>query len=428
MNTAMPIPVFVPNLKRRTDRKESIMREFEGREEFSLHVVEAIEHQIGAIGLWQTIIHILEQLVSDEDDFIIFCEDDHYFTSAYSTEKLLHAINIAGERNADLLMGGVSGFSSVLPVAGELYWVEKFSGLQFTVIFRRFFQRIINAPMEKFHAADYHMSDLTTDKMLIYPAFSAQKEFGYSDATPKNAEAGKVTQYFEQVAERLQILNNVSAFYSKMRVPETASEDYSNICIPVYLLINEQEQTAFASAKKTFSDRKEFEHRIINNQSAHPIAALQECVADATAQDDDIIIICREGHLFSDAYAKDYLLQNIIAAYQQGAALLAGDAEMFGFAMPISENRYWVNEVKGWHLLVIFSKVFRQILDEPWDNDMLLDDFLSTISSNKMLLYPFISQTTDNLMSTAVWLPPPQQRLLGIRNAYNKYLNETVCM
>ena len=428
MNTAMPIPVFVPNLKRRTDRKESIMREFEGRQEFSLHVVEAIEHKIGAIGLWQTIVQILQQFVSDEDDFIIFCEDDHYFTSAYSTEKLLHAINIAKERNADLLMGGVSGFSSVLPVAGELYWVEKFSGLQFTVIFRRFFQHIIEAPMDNFNAADYHMSDLTTDKMLIYPAFSAQKEFGYSDATPKNAAAGKVTQYFEQVAERLQILNNVSAFYSKMSISETAPEDYNNICIPVYLLINEQQHAAFALAEKTFADRKEFEHRNIQTPSAHPIAALQECIADAAAQDDDIIIICREGHLFSDAYSKDYLLQNIIAAYQQGAALLAGDAEMFGFAMPISGNRYWVNEVKGWHLLVVFSKVFQQILDEPWDNDMQLDDFLSTTSSNKMLLYPFISRMTDNAMSTSGWLPAAQQRLSGIRRAYNKYLNETVCM
>ncbi len=428
MNTAMPIPVFVPNLKRRTDRKESIMREFEGRQEFSLHVVEAIEHQVGAIGLWQTILQILQHFVSDEDDFIILCEDDHYFTGAYTTEKLLHAISIATERNADLLLGGVSGFSSVLPVAGELYWVEKFSGLQFTVIFRRFFQRIIAAPMENFNAADYHMSDLTADKMLIYPAFSAQKEFGYSDATPKNAEAGKVTQYFEQVAERLQILNNVSAFYSKMPAQSTVPEDHTNICIPVYLLINEQQHAALASAEKTFADRKEFEHRKIKNQSAHPIAALQACVADAAAQDDDIIIICREGHVFSDAYSKDYLLQNIIAAYQQGAALLAGDAEMFGFAMPISENRYWVNEVKGWHLLVIFSKVFRQILDEPWDNDTLPDDFLSTTSSNKMLLYPFISQTTDNPMSTSGWLPPARQRLIGIRSAYNKYLNETVCM
>lgn len=48
----IPIPTYIINLKSRIDRKEHKLKEFAVRVEFKIHIVEVIEHEIGAIGLW----------------------------------------------------------------------------------------------------------------------------------------------------------------------------------------------------------------------------------------------------------------------------------------------------------------------------------------------------------------------------------------
>ena len=55
MNQKYKIPTYVVNLKHRIDRKDHSISEFAGREEFDLQIITAIEHERGAMGLWQTI-------------------------------------------------------------------------------------------------------------------------------------------------------------------------------------------------------------------------------------------------------------------------------------------------------------------------------------------------------------------------------------
>src|SRR5580698_8291267 len=129
------IPTYVINLKKRTDRKENVLKEFAGRPEFKVNMVEAIEHSRGATGLWLTIREILLNRVDPSEEFILLCEDDHQFTEYYAEERLRSFIREAAERNADVLCGGVSWFDDSFPVLENLFWVRKFSGLQFTIIF-----------------------------------------------------------------------------------------------------------------------------------------------------------------------------------------------------------------------------------------------------------------------------------------------------
>src|SRR5690348_7621180 len=100
------IPVFAINLKSRTGRKQHILQQFCQKEEFDLHIVEACQHPNGAIGLWKSITHILQDLVTDESEYIIICEDDHEFTNDYDKKYLLKCINYANENDADVLLGG----------------------------------------------------------------------------------------------------------------------------------------------------------------------------------------------------------------------------------------------------------------------------------------------------------------------------------
>ena len=80
----MKINVFAVNLVYRTDRKEHIISQFTNKPEFSLTVVPAIEHKIGAYGLWQTVQKIVRGEVEKQSEYFILCEDDHTFTKQYS--------------------------------------------------------------------------------------------------------------------------------------------------------------------------------------------------------------------------------------------------------------------------------------------------------------------------------------------------------
>lgn len=74
------LPTYVINLKSRNERLHHILRQFKARPEFNVQLVEACEHKIGAIGLWQSIVKITEMAIINDDDVIVICEDDHEFT------------------------------------------------------------------------------------------------------------------------------------------------------------------------------------------------------------------------------------------------------------------------------------------------------------------------------------------------------------
>lgn len=88
INQDYPIPTYVINLSNRSDRKEGILKEFSGRDEFSVTIIEGIKDKIGTRGLWLSIKNILENLVDDPVPFILLCEDDHQFTINYSKKTI----------------------------------------------------------------------------------------------------------------------------------------------------------------------------------------------------------------------------------------------------------------------------------------------------------------------------------------------------
>ncbi|GGC36259.1 glycosyl transferase [Parapedobacter defluvii] len=207
------IKTFVINLSKRKDRKQSIISEFGGRKEFEVFIVPASRHKIGAIGLWNSICQIIQNALTGKDDFIIICEDDHVFTKEYNTKRLFDSISMAGEWKADVLLGGVSWLDSTLQVDKEIFWVNRFNGLQFTVVFRKFFERILRAEFVPGDDADLKFSTLSDAVFLLHPFISIQKEFGYSDITTGNDKKGKVSSLFSAQTEKLNQLKSVASYY-----------------------------------------------------------------------------------------------------------------------------------------------------------------------------------------------------------------------
>lgn len=213
MTNSQQIDTYIINLPQRQDRKAHILQTFADKPEFSMQVIPAITHKTGAVGLWLTLQQIVRN-AGPEKPYILLCEDDHQFTTHYSTDKLFSAINTAHAANADLLLGGVSWFGDVVQIAQQVFWVDQFTGLQFTIIFNRFYQKILEADFFSDDSSDFKLSMLSAGKLLMHPFISTQKEFGYSDVTAKNDNnPGHIDKLFSAAGEKLQHLKTVRNFY-----------------------------------------------------------------------------------------------------------------------------------------------------------------------------------------------------------------------
>lgn len=217
--SGLVIPVYVINLPQRTDRLEHIQGQLENRSEFEVHYVEAIKHNIGAVGLWKSIIKVVDLAISNEDDVIIICEDDHLFTKYYCKERLIKNILKSHFDGVDILSGGINnGFNYAAKVDEDRFWVDHFYGTQFIVIYRRMFEKIKNTPYDDTVTADDFLSLMTNKKMVLYPFISRQQFFGYSDISPRPSKVPETfATGFEKAHHRLREVSGAhKMFFRKL--------------------------------------------------------------------------------------------------------------------------------------------------------------------------------------------------------------------
>lgn len=211
--THTPIPVHALHMPARTERLQSLESQFAGRSEFRLHVVRPVAHRSPVVSLWRSFVKIVEEEAAASSPFFIFCEDDHVFTRHYSAARLRRAIRQADALGADLLSGGMSWIRTPLQLERHLFWVERFNGMQFTVVFRRFYPVILAHADARGQAADIYLSGLSDNLLVMHPYISRQQEFGYSDVTPMNNRRGHVTDIFDKTCRTLDMLSKVGAHY-----------------------------------------------------------------------------------------------------------------------------------------------------------------------------------------------------------------------
>ena len=213
----MKLKVYIPNLPQRTERRASITEQFDGKDLFDINLVCPVPDKTASNSLWRTFCQIVQKEKESGSEFFIFCEDDHIFTDAYSDAFLLDRIREADEIDADLLLGGVSWMRDSLQVREHLFWMERFTGMQFTVVFKRFYDKILAIEYDenKKYVTDSFLSILSDSIFVMHPYISVQKEFGYSDVTEKNNKEGYVQSLFERTDKTLSILKKVRNHYGK---------------------------------------------------------------------------------------------------------------------------------------------------------------------------------------------------------------------
>lgn len=211
------LPVYVINLRKRKDRYKSICNEFKDRKDFYLIYQKVNLSKNSNVALWNNIRRCVKDAKNKKYEIMIICEDDHVFTKDYDWSFLMSSINRAKSFKADILSGGVSWFEHAIQIEDNIFWMDKFTGCQFLILFKDAYEKILQATFLATDFADYKLSEILNRKFLIFPFVSNQKDFGYSDVTPKNDGTNRVVDLFNKSFERLVILSKVRGNYAKFR-------------------------------------------------------------------------------------------------------------------------------------------------------------------------------------------------------------------
>lgn len=391
----MKIPVFVANLKKRLDRRGHIEKQFADKSEFYLNIITAHEHQIGAIGLWHTLRDILSIASSENFDFFIFCEDDHVFEKNYNEKLLVNAIKEAKNLNADILLGGVSWVENSLKMSDLLVWVDKFSGTQFAIVFKKFYKTLWSCDFTERDAIDFKISALTMKKFVIFPFISTQKDFGYSDASAGlSGFGGVVSETFIRSSNRISESISVDNYYNKRNVHNYVRKSFiESVTIPTYVIMTQKDDNFFLRTLKQFDKRKEFHIRkdISKSDNNDILYQIKNCLKDSIEKDDDLVILCTDKHKFTIHYERYLLIKNLISANKHGIEILFGGIGNFSGAVPINKSLYWIFSAENFHFAIFYKKAIKALYKSISKGKNISMKTLCDISIYKAVIFPFIS-------------------------------------
>lgn len=172
---------------------------------------------------------------------------------------------------------------------------------------------------------------------------------------------------------------------------------FSNIYIPTYIICSPESENKKIFIEKEFSKRKEFQIQFVEFQNSFQRSALEfECVKNiidkiTNENDDDVIAICTENHVFTSYYNCNKFLNQVIDASEKGVDILLGGVHGFRNMMPINKNLFWVDYVCGCDFILVFRSAFSLIANYKISEKDTFEEFIYTNVHNKLVVYPFIS-------------------------------------
>lgn len=164
--------------------------------------------------------------------------------------------------------------------------------------------------------------------------------------------------------------------------------DYCDYSISTYLL---------GCAEVEFQGRNEFDLIHIPSEKKSRWQLFKECIKRANSTgEDDVIIICFEGHRFTKNYCKEDLFKSIIKCAELGTHLLIGGCTDFRNLVPLTKDLYWIDCFFKANFYIVYKTAYRLLLDIDPKEIEELDEILSPSLPNKLILYPFVSDISMN--------------------------------
>lgn len=109
---------------------------------------------------------ILTRSIQDEDDVIIIYFDNHRFKTNYSKYSLFKYILMAQFYQADILFCNANKIDYMCKIQDELYWVNNIKESNFIVLYRKFFDKILDVDFLPSKSFSEFISTLSHDKLM----------------------------------------------------------------------------------------------------------------------------------------------------------------------------------------------------------------------------------------------------------------------
>lgn len=98
--------------------------------------------------------------------------------------------------------------------------------------------------------------------------------------------------------------------------------------------------------------------------------------------------------------------------------MLLGDACWIDQVLPLTDNLFWIDHFYGSSFMVLYRSLYDDILEVDKPEGLNFLEYLSNISSQKLLVYPFISSVHQ--------IPVTEYEKIGmkinaVRNIQNHY-------
>lgn len=176
----------------------------------------------------------------------------------------------------------------------------------------------------------------------------------------------------------------------------------NEINIPTYIITGKLKSTkSLTYIRSQFKDKKEFDIKTIEiskhqNESLRRWITLSQIAKIATEKEEEVIVICEEGHQFTKNYNTVKFISSIYEAHRLGAnILLGGISGGISNLLPLPSGLFWLDTFSGANFFVIYRNLYKQILDEPFSDNDTIEAKFSEITSNKFVMYPMISTQYD---------------------------------
>lgn len=174
--------------------------------------------------------------------------------------------------------------------------------------------------------------------------------------------------------------------------------------IPVYFL-NLSNHETLKNCVKQFDGKEEFEVNIMEvgkfkNKEMRKWEGIKKVVNKAITKEEDLCIICKEGHVFSEKYEFNAFLTKIYEGHRLGAKyLLGGLSGDYANALVLPSGLCWIDSFENSQFIVLYNSFYKPILEEEFLESHNVEEKLSKMTSNKFLIYPFISTYEKNINS-----------------------------
>lgn len=148
--------------------------EFASREEFDVNYIYSVKEN--SEEEWNIFRQIVEKSHANKEDAIVLCRNRGHFSKAYSKEFFFHGIFKCADFNTHLLVGGCVDFNNLVPVTSNLFWVDRFIGGTFLVLFSSAYRLLLNIHPKTSKNIDTILSETLANKLLLCPMIFKRRE------------------------------------------------------------------------------------------------------------------------------------------------------------------------------------------------------------------------------------------------------------